>query len=97
MFHTGGSVFPKNYVMVRFQPCTGAPLQTPSRPCPARPDAMRALQTTYVDFAVKAVSIPETSAQVELYLFDLAGQSIFNVNDQAAPHVRRLGGGVVQW
>mmetsp|Transcript_27638 Transcript_27638/g.88899 ORF Transcript_27638/g.88899 Transcript_27638/m.88899 type:complete len:203 (+) Transcript_27638:17-625(+) len=57
MFHTGGSVFPKNYVM-----------------------------TTYVDFAVKAVSIPDTSAQVELYLFDLAGQSIFNVNDQAVPH-----------
>ena len=49
MFHSGGHMFPKNYVM-----------------------------TSAVDFAVKEVLIPNSSAGVELYLFDCAGQSIFN-------------------
>jgi len=49
MFHSGGHMYPKNYIM-----------------------------TTSVDFCVKEVPIPETNASVELYLFDCAGQSIFN-------------------
>lgn len=49
MFHSGGSSFPKQYVM-----------------------------TTWVDFRVKQVKIPDTNTVVELYLFDCAGQSIFN-------------------
>lgn len=47
MFHSGGSQFPKQYVM-----------------------------TSWVDFRVKQVTLGTTI--VELYLFDCAGQSIFN-------------------
>jgi transport family protein 27 len=36
------------------------------------------VMTIGVDFTVKVVSIPETSTNVELYMFDSAGQSIFN-------------------
>eukprot|EP00520_Triparma_pacifica_P007727 CAMPEP_0118640314 /NCGR_PEP_ID=MMETSP0785-20121206/4689_1 /TAXON_ID=91992 /ORGANISM="Bolidomonas pacifica, Strain CCMP 1866" /LENGTH=231 /DNA_ID=CAMNT_0006531697 /DNA_START=9 /DNA_END=700 /DNA_ORIENTATION=- len=52
MFHSGGHMFPKNYIM-----------------------------TTSVDFCVKEVHIPDTNASVELYLFDCAGQSIFNMRE----------------
>mmetsp|Transcript_40150 Transcript_40150/g.71465 ORF Transcript_40150/g.71465 Transcript_40150/m.71465 type:complete len:225 (-) Transcript_40150:189-863(-) len=36
------------------------------------------IMTIGVDFCVKQVNIPESNAAVELYLFDCAGQSIFN-------------------
>ena len=36
------------------------------------------VMTSWVDFRVKQVNIPDTSTAVELYLFDCAGQSIFN-------------------
>lgn len=36
------------------------------------------LQSTVVDLSVKAVKIPDTSSQVELYLHDQPGQSVFN-------------------
>jgi len=49
MFHSGGTTFPKQYLM-----------------------------TAWVDFRVKQVSIPDSDTAVELYLFDCAGQSIFN-------------------
>ena len=57
MMHSGGHLFPKNYVM-----------------------------TTSVDFCVAPVKIPETNATVELYLYDTAGQSIFNQRELAAQH-----------
>ena len=49
MFHSGGSSFPKQYLM-----------------------------TAWVDFRVKVVPIQGTNTNVELYLFDCGGQSIFN-------------------
>ncbi|KAJ1454197.1 small GTPase superfamily [Pelagophyceae sp. CCMP2097] len=49
MFHSGGTTYPKQYVM-----------------------------TAWVDFRVKQVNMPASSTAVELYLFDCAGQSIFN-------------------
>lgn len=36
------------------------------------------MMTIGADFAVKQIMIPETSAAVELYIYDCAGQSIFN-------------------
>lgn len=57
MFHSGGHMFPKMYVM-----------------------------TSAVDFAVKEVQIPNTNAGVELYLFDCAGQSIFNQRELNAKY-----------
>ena len=36
------------------------------------------LMTVGAEFSVKQVPIPETNTIVELYLFDCAGQSIFN-------------------
>jgi transport family protein 27 len=39
-----------------------------------------------VDFCVKVVNIPETNAAVELYLFDTAGQSIFNQREHGTKH-----------
>ena len=36
------------------------------------------VMTIGVDFCVSQVRIPETNATVELYLFDSAGQSMFN-------------------
>ncbi|GMH50103.1 hypothetical protein TrRE_jg4693, partial [Triparma retinervis] len=57
MFHSGGHMYPKNYIM-----------------------------TTSVDFCVKEVHIPETNASVELYLFDCAGQSIFNQREMNTKH-----------
>jgi len=49
VFHSGGSTYPKNYLM-----------------------------TVGAEFCVKQVPIPDTNAVVELYVFDCAGQSIFN-------------------
>lgn len=49
VFHSGGSTYPKNYLM-----------------------------TVGAEFAVKQVPIPDTNVVVELYIFDCAGQSIFN-------------------
>ena len=49
MFHSGGTTYPRNYVM-----------------------------TSWVDFCVKLVKIPNTNARVEMYIMDCAGQSIFN-------------------
>ncbi len=57
MFHSGGHMFPKNYVM-----------------------------TCSVDFCVKEVQIPDTNTAVELYLFDCAGQSIFNQRELNAKY-----------
>ncbi|GMH66014.1 hypothetical protein TrVE_jg11349 [Triparma verrucosa] len=57
MFHSGGHMYPKNYIM-----------------------------TTSVDFCMKEVKIPETNASVELFLFDCAGQSIFNQREFSSKH-----------
>uniref|UniRef100_A0A7S2XVJ0 Uncharacterized protein n=1 Tax=Fibrocapsa japonica TaxID=94617 RepID=A0A7S2XVJ0_9STRA len=40
------------------------------------------VMTTGVGFCVKQVNIPDTNCAVELYLFDCAGQSIFNQREQ---------------
>tara|TARA_B110000971_G_C19884592_1_gene442354 strand:- start:83 stop:568 length:486 start_codon:yes stop_codon:yes gene_type:complete len=39
--------------------------------------------TVGVDFLVREVQIPDTNATVELYMFDCAGQSIFNQRQMA--------------
>ena len=49
VFSSGGSTYPKNYLM-----------------------------TVGAEFTVKQVPIPDTNIVVELYIFDCAGQSIFN-------------------
>jgi len=49
VFSSGGSTYPKNYLM-----------------------------TVGAEFTVKQVPIPDTNVVVELYIFDCAGQSIFN-------------------
>ena len=49
VFHSGGSIYPKNYLM-----------------------------TVGAEFCVKQVPIPNTNTIIELYIFDCAGQSIFN-------------------
>ena len=36
------------------------------------------VMTSWVDFRVKQVDIPDTSTAVELYLFDCAGDPVFN-------------------
>merc|ERR1719181_701249 len=45
------------------------------------------VMTIGVDFCVKMVNIPETNSAVELYLFDTAGQSIFNQRELGAKYV----------
>lgn len=57
MFHSGGTTYPRNYVM-----------------------------TSWVDFCVKLVKIPNTNARVEMYIMDCAGQSIFNQVEQNKEH-----------
>lgn len=57
MFHSGGSTFPRQYVM-----------------------------TTWVDFCVKQVRVPNTNALVEMYIVDCAGQSVFNQVEQNNQH-----------
>jgi transport family protein 27 len=42
--------------------------------------------TIGVDFCVSQVKIPDTNAVVELYLFDTAGQSIFNQRELGAKY-----------
>lgn len=44
-------------------------------------------QTSDVELCVKSIPIPDTNAIVELYLFDCAGQSIFNQLDFGTSHV----------
>jgi len=44
------------------------------------------VMTIGVDFCVKVVNIPETNSAVELYLFDTAGQSIFNQRELGAKY-----------
>eukprot|EP00937_MAST-01D_sp_MAST-1D-sp2_P002321 g2321.t1 len=44
------------------------------------------VMTAGVDFSVKMVRIPETNVAVEMYLFDCAGQSIFNQLDHMSKH-----------
>jgi len=39
------------------------------------------VMTSWVDFCVKQVKIPDTNVAVELYLFDTAGQSVFNQSE----------------
>jgi len=39
------------------------------------------VMTSWVDFCVKQVNIPDTNAAVELYLFDCAGQSVFSTTE----------------
>lgn len=48
-------------------------------------------QTVSVDFVAKQIPIPQTSTWVELYLFDCAGQSIFNQRNLNSKHVSRGG------
>lgn len=44
-------------------------------------------QTIGADFSVKQVPIPDTNYVVELFLYDCAGQSIFNQLDMNAKYV----------
>jgi transport family protein 27 len=44
------------------------------------------VMTAGVDFCVKMVNIPDTNVAVELYLYDCAGQSIFNQLDHMSKH-----------
>ena len=39
------------------------------------------VMTSWVDFCVKEVKIPDTDVAVELYLYDTAGQSVFNQSE----------------
>ena len=90
MFNSGGHNYPKNYIMVRYD---HSELDTDTKASHRQEriaeyarhltlSAMHVLlplmQTIGVDFTVKQVSIPDTNCAVELYLFDCAGQGIFN-------------------
>ncbi|CAM9410934.1 unnamed protein product [Choristocarpus tenellus] len=44
------------------------------------------IMTIGVDFGVKEIKIPNTDCMVELYLFDCAGQSMFNKLEQSAAY-----------
>lgn len=46
------------------------------------------IQTIGAEFNVKQVSIPNTNVVVELFLYDCAGQSIFNQLDLNTKYVR---------
>lgn len=46
------------------------------------------LMTIGADFAVKQLPIPDTNVIVEFFLFDCAGQTIFNHLDSNAKYVR---------
>lgn len=41
-----------------------------------------------MELSTKSIAIPDTNVVVELYLFDCAGQSIFNQLDFGTVHVR---------
>lgn len=58
VFHSGGSTFPKNYLM-----------------------------TVGAEFLTKQVPISDTNAVVEMYIFDCAGQSIFNQVEMNSKYV----------
>lgn len=48
-----------------------------------------AWQTIGAEFQVKQVTIPDTNVVVELFIYDCAGQSIFNQLDLNTKYVRR--------
>ncbi len=47
----------------------------------------RSAQTIGAEFSVKQIAIPETNYIVELFLYDCAGQSIFNQLDMSTKYV----------
>merc|ERR1711904_692434 len=47
--------------------------------------------TSWVDFRVKQVDIPDTSTAVELYLFDCAGDPVFNQVEENASQYDQAG------
>src|SRR5690554_4598740 len=47
-------------------------------------------QTLGVDLMVKSVMIPDTNTMVELFMFDCAGQSIFNQLEMGTDYVSKL-------
>jgi len=49
-----------------------------------------ATQTIGAEFNVKQVTIPETNVIVELFIYDCAGQSIFNQLDLNSKYVSKL-------
>jgi hypothetical protein len=46
------------------------------------------MQTIGADLVLKSVAIPESDTQVEFYLFDCGGQSVFNQRDYGTKYVR---------
>lgn len=52
------------------------------------PPSVVCIQTVSVDFVAKQVPIANSGTTVELYLFDCAGQSIFNQRNLNSKHVR---------
>jgi transport family protein 27 len=46
------------------------------------------LQTIGAEFSVKQLPIPDTNTIVELYIYDCAGQSIFNQVEMNSKYVR---------
>ena len=74
VFHSGGSTYPKNYVMVNVH-------DTKTN------IVLIIIQTIGAEFCVKQVPIPDTNAIVELYVFDCAGQSIFNQVEMNSKYV----------
>ena len=49
------------------------------------------VMTSWVDFRVKQVDIPDTSTAVELYLFDCAGDPVFNQVEENASQYDQAG------
>jgi hypothetical protein len=54
------------------------------------------VQTIGAEFNVKQVTIPDTNVVVEIFLYDCAGQSIFNQLDLNTKYVRRVANQSVQ-
>ena len=52
------------------------------------------VMTSWVDFRVKQVDIPDTSTAVELYLFDCAGDPVRSQREKGASTRRGRGDGV---
>jgi transport family protein 27 len=83
---SNGHEYPKNYVMVRLQLASCELLVASIHPH----DGVCSSQTSDVELSTKSIAIPDTNVVVELYLFDCAGQSIFNQLDFGTVHVRRI-------
>lgn len=76
-----GHDYPKNYVMVSDAAWLhGRPVRVTHKACGG--------QTSGVDLCIKSIPIPDSNVVVELYLFDCAGQSIFNQREFGTVHVR---------